>query len=71
MTAGPTQAVWSDPQFAVANWGKRRGKPWTFDEHIQAFRLRWAGKSNAEIAGELGRSVWSVHQKIGYQKVRG
>lgn len=60
--------LWSNPAWAAANWGKRRGKPWTDDELVTAYELRQQGRSVSVIADELGRTVQSVNGKIGYQR---
>lgn len=59
---------WSDPEFAPANWGARKGRPWTQFETDRAVAMRFRGAADHDIAATLGRSVASVIGKLGYQR---
>ena len=45
-------------------------KKWTDDDVQCALFLRHCGLNNQDIAKLLGRTVWSVHGKIGYDRKR-
>ena len=48
------------------NWGNRRGRPWLYDEIIQANCARYQfNMKDSEIAAFLHRSVRAVRHKIG------
>jgi hypothetical protein len=38
------QRAWSNPEYAVLNWGCRRGKPWQQFEHDWAMAMRLGRK---------------------------
>ena len=61
---------WSDPEWSVKNWGNRRGRPWTKEEHEKAIIMRLSKQTDAEIAAELNRTEHSVGMKLGYRKKR-
>ena len=51
-------------------WGRRRGRPWTDDEVIEAKFLRHLGMTGEQIGAVLGRSKQAVDAKINYQPHR-
>jgi hypothetical protein len=56
-------------RFRVRYYGKRgdsRWKPWADGEHDTALMLRLDGKSDAEIAQQLKRTIPAIQRKIGY-----
>lgn len=51
-------------------WGRRRGRPWTEDEVIEAKFMRHLGLTGEQIGAVLGRSKQAVDAKINYQPYR-